>query len=286
MSGEEHEDDREPPAPLPWKSAGPVVRAVSGTLMSPFLKLLWLEMLGLCQGEGGCYIGPGALAERLGVVRDTVESGRRVLLAAGLLKSRRDPANAQRWLWYPVLPAFLLPLPASRPSPEDVSRLSAALSQHLAGRQGFGKHADETEAESALRKHRRLSLKGGGKRPSAMAVNPPPLTARGEAVDSRRMGGQSTASKGGQSTASLPIEERGEDEEVREEKRESSLSISSQGGTEEATAASRNGDRPHAPAAASNGAAPGPTWEAVKRDLRPGTAKVAAAATPGPGVDA
>ena len=72
--------------------------------LSAGLKLLWLEVWALDNGEHGCWAGPDTLAQRLGVQPGTVEDGRRELVRTSLLESCKILGQRTR-SWYPTLPS-------------------------------------------------------------------------------------------------------------------------------------------------------------------------------------
>ncbi len=93
--------------------------------LSAGLKLLWLEVYALDNGEQGCWAGPDTLAQRLGVQRATVEDRRRELVRSGVLESHMVPGQRTR-SWYPTVPPDCIPT-SSRPTMAEISNCAGRL---------------------------------------------------------------------------------------------------------------------------------------------------------------
>jgi hypothetical protein len=125
----------QPDHPLKLPVTAPLVVWASRVLTMTH-KAIWHHTWMLDDGgPDGCYIAPGSLAERLGLVARTVEDYRTWLKERDLLFSFRRPL-AKNWGWIPTLPAGAMPT-SNRVA--DVAgpvalRLRDVLDQHLEAR--------------------------------------------------------------------------------------------------------------------------------------------------------
>jgi hypothetical protein len=96
----------------PWIWAR-IVKACAGPveekpILTPTEKLVYCELVGLCQTRAGATIGAGALGRRLGLSTRTVERVRKELVTLELLE-RRDRGQGRTAAWFPTIPQICRP---------------------------------------------------------------------------------------------------------------------------------------------------------------------------------
>jgi hypothetical protein len=143
-----------------------VMRAVDQQLLSLGMKLMALEVYGLDNDLEGAKMGATNLAQRLGVQPETIEKGRRELMARGLL-AKLPAARGTVAGWVVTMPDDCIPA-SERPGVAEVQMLARRLEGRIRA------CLTPAPAYATPPSPTRMPMRGGGVSPYATPPNSHP----------------------------------------------------------------------------------------------------------------